>query len=187
VSGGGVFVGGYDFGDKAAEETSNTGTTGGSFTLFNTESRVKPAFGLLGRIGVFVTPTLAVEAGLRFTRPVFEIRNTDDTENATDVTSEETLSQYLIDGSAVWHFGSGKRTVPFVYGGVGYLRELHEEDALVEDGIEYHAGGGVKWWFGNGHVGVRAEGGLSIRDGGFDFDDGQRVVPVAAGSLIWLF
>ena len=47
-------------------------------------------------------------------------------------TIEENLSQYLFDGSALWHFGSG-RAVPFVFGGAGYMRELHDADALVED------------------------------------------------------
>ena len=37
----------------------------------------------------------------------------------------------------------------------------------------------LKWWFGQGgrRFGVRGEAGISIRDGGFDFKDGQRVVP----------
>ena len=75
--------------------------------------------------------------------------------------------------------------MPFCLGGAGYLRELHEQDALVEDGLEYHAGGGLKWWFGQGRrrVGVRGEAGISIRDGGFDFADGLRVVPTVGGSL----
>jgi hypothetical protein len=190
ISGGGVYVGGYDLGDRTAELTSNSGTSGGSFTLFETDSRVKPAFGVLARIGYFLTPVFAVEGVIRFTRPTFEIRNTDDFEDAADVTSMETLSQYLFDASAVWHFSSTSpgRVTPFVYGGAGYLRELHEGDALVEEGVEYHAGGGIKWWFGAGRrFGVRGEAGISMRDGGFDFEEGVRVVPVVSGSLIYLF
>ena len=76
-----------------------------------------------------------------------------------------------------------------MFGGAGYLRELHEEDALVEEGVEYHAGVGLKWWFGQGgrRFGLRGEGGISIRDGGFDFKDGQRVVPVVGGSVVYTF
>ena len=75
------------------------------------------------------------------------------------------------------------------YGGAGYLRELHEEDALVEEGVEYHAGAGLKWWFGQGsrRFGVRGDVGMSVRDGGFDFDEGARVVPVAGVSLVYTF
>jgi hypothetical protein len=87
------------------------------------------------------------------------------------LTAEESIDQYLFEVSAVWHFGmsSSGRTTPFVYGGAGYLRELHEGEALVEEGVEIHAGGGVKWWFGSGRQwGVRADAGISMRDGGAD-------------------
>jgi len=144
---------------------------------------------LEARIGFVVTPAIVVEGGIRLTRPVYEVRVSGDVENAADITIEETLSQYLFDGSLVWQFSHGGRAVPFVYGGAGYLRELHEEDALVEEGVEYHAGAGLKWWFGLGgrRFGVRGEAGISIRDGGFDFKDSQRVVPVVGGSLIYSF
>jgi hypothetical protein len=191
ISGGGVFVGGYDFADRTAELTPNTGTTGTPFELFTTDSTVKPAFGLRARVGFFVTSALAVEGGLRLTRPVYEVRISDDAESAADATAEETLSQYLFDASMVWHFGSsgaGGRTVPFVYGGAGYLRELHEEETLVEEGVELHAGGGMKWWFGSRRrVGIRGEVGISVRDGGFDFEEKRRIVPEAGASVVWVF
>ena len=190
VSGGGTFVGGYSLGEQTAELTPNTG--GAPFELFTTDSEVKPAFGLRARIGYFLTSALAVEGGLRFTRPVYEVRISGDSENAAAVTAEETLSQYVFDASVVWHFGgsgaSGGRAVPFVYGGAGYLRELHEEETLVEDGVEFHAGGGVKWWLGvRRRVGIRGEVGISVRDGGFDFEEKRRIQPEAGASLVWVF
>lgn len=188
LSGGGVMVGGYGFGESAAELTPNSGSS--AFELFTTESEVRRAFGVVARIGFAVTPALVVEGGLRFTRPVYEVRVSGDAESAPETTIEETLSHYVFDGSLVWNFGrAGGRVVPFVLGGAGYLRELHEGDALVEEGLEYHAGGGVKWWFGQGRrrVGARGDVGISIRDGGFDLTDGQRVVPVVSGSLIYTF
>jgi hypothetical protein len=187
VSGGGVFVGGYGLGEREAELTPNTGTSG--FDLFTTDNEVRQAFGVQARIGFVVTPAIVVEGGLRFTRPVYQVRVSGDAENAADITIDETLSQYLFDGSVVWQFSPGGRAVPFVFGGAGYLRELHEEDALVEEGVEYHAGVGLKWWFGQGgrRFGLRGEGGISIRDGGFDFKDGPRVVPVVGGSVIYSF
>ena len=191
LTGGGVLVGGYDLGERSAELTPNTGSS--SFDEFTTDNTVKPAFGLQARIGFVVTPALTVEGGFRFARPVYEVRISGDIENAPDTTAEETLSQYLFDGSVVWHitragFGNG-RGVPYLFGGAGYLRELHEDDAFVEEGLEYHAGGGIKWWFGQGRrrVGVRGEAGISIRDGGFDFKDGQRIVPTVGGFLFYSF
>ncbi len=188
LSGGGVLVGGYGLGESVAELTPNSGSSG--FDLFTTESEVRQAFGAVARIGFAVTPSLVVEGGLRFTRPVYELRASGDAEDAPDTTIKETLSQYVFDGSVVWNFGrAGRRIVPFVYGGAGYLRELHEEDALVEEGVEYHAGGGVKWWFGHGsrRFGARGDVGISVRDGGFDFDEGARLVPVVSGSLVFAF
>jgi hypothetical protein len=187
VSGGGVLVGGYGLGESKAELTPNTGSSG--FDLFTTDNEVRQAFGVQARIGFVVTPAIVVEGGLRVTRPVYQARVSGDAENAADITVEETLSQYVFDGSVVWQFSPGGRAVPFVFGGAGYLRELHEEDALVEEGVEYHAGVGLKWWFGQGRrrFGLRGEGGISIRDGGFDFKDGTRVVPVVGGSVIYSF
>lgn len=192
LSGGGVLVGGYGLGENAAELTPNSGSAP-SFDQFTTDNRVRQAFGVQARIGFIVTPALVVEGGLRFTRPVFEVRVSGDAEGAPDTTVEEKLSQYVFDGSVVWHVTraafAGQRAVPFLFGGAGYLRELHEQDALVEDGLEYHAGGGIKWWFGQGQrgLGVRGEVGISVRDGGFDFNDSLRVVPIVAGSLIYTF
>ena len=138
-----------------------------------------------------MTRSFAIEGGVRIARPVFEVQITDDVENAADLQADETITQYVFDGSAVWHFksaASGARTLPFVFAGAGYLRELHEEGSLVEEGTEYHAGAGVKWWLGSGGaLGVRAEIAMSIRDGGVDVEDKRRVNPVAAGSIVWRF
>jgi hypothetical protein len=189
-TGGIVYVGGFDVGNLAAELTPNIGATG-DVTLFETDSRVKPAAGLLAKIGIFLTPAFAVEGGLRYTRPVFETDVSDDFENAEDLTATETLSQYLFDATAVWHFrGSGTgRTMPFVYGGGGYWRELHEGNALVDDGLEFHGGGGVKWWFGgSARWGFRAQGGFSVREASeSDPEKKRRVLPEASGSLVWVF
>jgi hypothetical protein len=191
LTGGGVLVGGYELGESTAELTPNSGSSG--FAQFKTDNRVRQVVGVQAKIGFVVSPSVVVEGGLRFARPVYEVRVTGDAESAPDTTIEETLSQYVFDGSVVWNVTraafAGGRVVPFLSGGAGYLRELHEEDALVEEGLEYHAGGGLKWWLGEGRrrFGVRVEGGISIRDGGFDFTDGQRVVPVVSGSVVYTF
>ena len=89
-----------------------------------------------------------------------------------DTTAEETVSHYLFEGSLVWHlrhlsFASG-RAIPYLAGGAGYLRELHEGNQLVETGQEYHALGGLKYWLGSRarRFGLRIEGGVSARKKG---------------------
>ena len=63
-TGGVVFIGGFDAGNLSADLTPNSGTTGG-VTLFETDSRIKSAPGLLAKIGIFLTPSFALEGGLR--------------------------------------------------------------------------------------------------------------------------
>jgi hypothetical protein len=192
VGGGGVFVGGFDLGNANAQLTSNSGTLGGTFDLFKSSSRLKPAVGIQAKIGALLTESFEVEGGFRYSRPSLDIKLSNDTEGAADVTASESINQYLFEGTALWHLKpvtSSRGATPFLFGGAGYIRDLHENNALVEEGVEYHAGGGVKWWLGEGksRFGIRAEGGVSIRDGGFDFKDGKRAVPVASGSLIYVF
>ena len=79
--------------------------------------------------------------------------------------------------------------MPFLSGGAGYLRELHERDELIDTGWTYQAGAGLKVWFGRGAkgLGLRADVGLAMRDGGFDFSEERRTVPTAGISLAYLF
>lgn len=191
ISGGVAYAGGIDFGRQDATLTPNT-TTGGSPTIFfRTDSTLERAVGVQGRLSFSLTSSLAIEGGVTFTRPVFRIRATDDFENAANMTAEETLNDYMFDGSAVWHFGDAVngRAVPFLFGGAGYFRSLHEGGSAMEEGLEYHAGGGIKWWFGTGtsRFGLRADAGVSVRDRELDFDSGTKAVPIASGSLIWRF
>jgi hypothetical protein len=193
ISGGVDFGGGYDFGSSDADLTRNTASGADTFTLFTADSQVNSATALFGRLGYYFSPRLAVEGGLRFGRPVFKVDLSGDTEQAPNVTAEETLNRYVFEASVLWHFSRPaarpSRVLPFVFGGAGYLRELHESQELVETGVEYHAGGGLKIWFGSAprRLGFRGEGGVSIRDGGFDFEEGVRLVPMAAGSLVYIF
>jgi hypothetical protein len=193
IGGGGTFVGGFDLGEAAAELTRNTTTPGsGPFTLFVTDASVESAMALQGRLAYYFTPQFAIEGGVRFGQPVLTIELSGDAEGAPDVTAEETIDQYVFSGSALWHFGRPTprtRAVPFIFGGAGYLRELHEGQELVETGMEYHGGAGVKYWFGNARrrFGLRGDAGVSFRDGGVDPDESFRLVPILSASLIYLF
>jgi hypothetical protein len=191
ISGGAAYVGGIDFGREDAMLTPNSTTGGAPTVLFRTDTSLEEAVGVQARLGFTLTSSFTIEGGMRFTRPVFRIRATNDFENAENVTAEETLSDYVIDGSAVWHFGDSlqRQTVPFIFGGAGYFRSLHEGASSVDEGLEYHAGGGIKWWFGSGarRLGLRADAGISVRERELDVDNGSKVIPIATGALIWRF
>ena len=136
---------------------------------------------------------LLVEGGLRYGRPTYAVDLSGDIEGAPSITAETAITQYVVEGSAVWHFTgpptSRRRTMPFISGGAGSLRELLEGNELVETGVEYHAGGGIKYWIGAARrrFGLRGEARISIRDGGFDVEDEVRIVPTATASLVYIF
>ena len=185
IGGGAAVAGGSDLDRRTAQLTSNTGTTGAGFDYFDVEGRIKPGYGVLARIGVYLSSAVSFEGGVQWLRAINAQRISGDIEDAPDITAEAKLKQYLFEGSALWHFGTGSAR-PFVYGGAGYLRVLHEGETVVEDGLEVHAGIGVKWWVGR-RVAIRGDGGISIRNLASDEDDKRRTVPVAAGSVIWVF
>jgi hypothetical protein len=193
VSGGVTYSGGYDLGSISAEETRNTGAGVGPFVLFTAESRAKVAPGLKGRLGVYLAPSASIEGDVQFARPVISSRLTDDAESAADVTATETLTRIVAGGSLVLHLTgmsfAGGKGVPFVLGGAGYIRELHEKNEVVETGHEWHAGAGVHVWFGRGahRIGVRGDVGMTRRSGGTDASDVARTVPTAGVSVAFLF
>ena len=193
VGGGIVWTAGFDLETEDARLTGNDGNSSSPFPLFDAEARVRPVFGAQGRVGFYLSPALAFEVGVHYSRPVLAVSVSDDAEDAADVTAEERLSRYVVDGSLVYHLRSlafsGGRGLPFLAAGAGYLRELHEGDELVETGNTYHVGAGVKYWVSRGkrRFGVRGDAGIAVRDGGFDFEDKRRVLPTAGASMIVLF
>ena len=193
ASGGAIWSDGYDLGSRSADLTGNTGTGTGPFELFTADTKVGTATGVLGRIGVYLSRSVALEGGVQFSRPVVSSRLTDDFEDADDTTATETITRYVLDGAVVFHLTglsfAGGKGVPFLTGGVGYLRELHDRDELIETGVTYQGGAGLKLWFGRGakRFGVRADVGVAMRDGGFDFSEDRRTVPTAGFSLLYLF
>ncbi len=191
VSGGLLWQGGFELGSADAELTRNPTTGTGPLDLFTSGTELGSGIGVQARIAGYLSKRLAIEGGVRVAWPKLAVKLSGDFESARDLTAEETLTQYVIDGSAVWNFGPFRhgRAVPFIAGGAGYIRDLHEGAELMETGTEYHGLVGLKWWFSDRphRLGIRTEGGFSIRDGGFDFREGRRTVPVATAGLVYLF
>ena len=191
AGGGGVWSPGFDQGSTTVELT-RSGQQADGYDLFTTDGEVDGFQGLHARVGVYVTSAISVEAGFRFAKPTLSYQLAGDAESAADETATETLSHYLFDGSVLFHltnasFADG-RGVPFVSGGGGYIRELHEGNELVETGSEFHATVGVKYWFGSSRsVGLRAEGGVSIRQDGFDRQEDRRTLPLVLVGASFLF
>lgn len=187
VSGGATWTGGYDAGSGTAIETRNPTTGTSPLTLFNADANVLSGTGVEGRVGVFLSPRLAVEGTFQFARPVLRARLTDDFEGAAPVRADDAVTSYLFGGSVLYHFATG-RFVPFVAGGGGYLRQLHEGGTLAVTGPEVHGGGGFKYWLGGARrFGVRVDAQASSRSKSVGFEEKRRIVPSVVGGISYLF
>lgn len=185
LSGGVVWIGGYDAGSAEAKETT-AGTT--PLTLFVLDGNVKSAPGAAVQVGVYLGRRVSAEAVFHYTRPILQAHLTGDFESAADVDAESTITSYLMGGSLLYHFGDG-RIVPFVSGGGGYLRQLNENNADLLTGTEIHAGGGLKYWMGTGvhRFGFRLEAQASARSKAVAFEQKRRILPTVIGGISILF
>ena len=191
VSGAGIWQQGFDLDPRTAH--LSRAAAGQRFDLFTTEGDLQGFSGGRARVGVFLTRTASVEAGVTYARPTMSIRISGDAETADDMDATQRVQHYIFDGSVLFHvtqaaFGGG-RGVPFFSVGAGHLRELHDGNELVETGTTYHGTGGVKYWFGGGRrrLGLRVEVGLTSRDGGAAGSTERRLVPMASGGVSYLF
>lgn len=191
VEGGMVWSGNYAIGDASAQLRSNAvGATPPPFTLFSTSSKVGPAASASVRVGFTLTPALLVEGGGSFGMPRVGVAITQDTEVAGQALDGEELQQYFFDGAVMWHLPVrlGTRLRPFIIGGGGYLRQLHEERTMVETGQIYYGGVGARYWIRGGSgttrsFGLRGDLRANRRRGGIDFENKVRVFPTLAVHL----
>lgn len=192
---GGLWIGGAALGSEPAELRANR-VPPGPFTLFTTDTDSIGAAGIDARVAWWLTPTIAVEGGLVRVEPELRTRIAGDAEAAEGLTVAERLDQYFIDARVVWlieRFRFRGRTVPFVSGGAGYLRQLHEGRTLIETGQVYNAGGGLR------HVlrqrdagllrllGVRLDGRVYVLVDGVQFEDRPRTHGAVTASMFVTF
>jgi len=127
-----------------------------------------------------------VRGGLR--RPTLTTTITSDAEAAGTFTTTEDVAEYVVDASLLYHpswAGLGSRGQAYLLAGGGYLRQLHDNDALVDTGSTAHVGAGTRWWLAGGH-GQGLDAGLTgdvrwvIRRDGITFDDGRRSLPAVS-------
>lgn len=191
LEGGVVWSGSYGIGDVSSQLLSNApGSTPPPFTWFSSSSEVGQATSAVARVGFTLSPHVMIEGGGGFGMPRVAVTITGDAETSQQHLEGERLRQYLIDGALVWHLPMrlGTRVRPFVIGGAGYLRQLHEERTLVETGQVYYAGVGARYWFRGGSgagraLGMRGDVRANVRRGGIDFEDQTRVYPTVAIHL----
>jgi hypothetical protein len=188
-----TWSGSYPIGSRnAILRSSAVGANPPPFTLFSSASTVDSIAGLEGRVGFTFTRNLAVEFGGAFARPKVRTEISADPEAASQALEGEELEQYLFDAGAVWQlpFRLGRRMRPFVAGGFGYLRQLHQDRTLVEQGRIYYAAAGLRYWMRGGEgvkrsLGLRADARATWRKDGIDFENRTRRFPtVTLGAFV---
>lgn len=190
---GGGLIGGAGLGARDADLRANAQVPR-PFRLFTAQSRFVRAPALLVRAAVPLGRSFGLEGGMTWGRPEIRTSLTADAEGAAPVASVERINQFVFDASLVWMLGTfrpGQRLVPFVSGGAGYLRQLHEGRTLVEHGQAYHVGGGIKYrlFTRTGRrglvrsAGLRGDARLQLLSGGIAFEEGPRPHAAISGSL----
>jgi hypothetical protein len=88
-----------------------------------------------------------IEGGFTVSHPTLRAAVSGDVEGAPALTINETVDQYFIDGGVVFALEELRlgRVLPFATAGAGYLRQLHEGQAVIEHGQLFQAGAGVKY------------------------------------------
>jgi hypothetical protein len=142
VSFGAGIVSRSDLGDANADLR---GRDGASYRLFATSSRFAVSVPIEARIGMSVTRRWAIEGRATFSRPELETSISGDVEGAAALTVAERLDRYVVDGAVVVALGDGRGATPFLAGGAGWVRQVHEGLTLIEDGAAVRGGGGVKY------------------------------------------
>ena len=185
ISGGLTWSGGYDLGASGAQLRTNApGATAPPFTWFNVDARLAPAPGGEVRVGVAITPRLAIEGGALFARRRLGFDIGGDPEAGVVQLKGESLQHYVFDAGVLWQlpFGQGARFRSFAGGGGGYLRQLHQDRTLVESGQIYYATGSARYWLrgrpeSNRSIGLRGDVRFNVRRGAIDFADRARLYP----------
>jgi hypothetical protein len=144
VTGGVGYFSGAGLGSANANLRANS-TGAQPFTLFTTDSTMSGSLAGEARIGWWVSRRVAIEGRLGYSRPNIEASVRADAEGAPPVTVVEGINQFVIDAGVLFRIDEMRigRVVPYAAGGAGYLRQVHEGLAFIDQGHVYHLGGGV--------------------------------------------
>ena len=192
---GGGILGGRSLGKADANLRANA-TTKQPYRLFSTDNSVAPVPSLHLRAAFAWSRRFAVEGGFVVSRPVLRSSVSGDVECTPPLVVDEQIDQYFLEASLLVRLDEirlGPRTVPFVAGGAGYVRQLHQGLMVIDEGHLYHLGGGVKHWLRTSNrgliksTGVRADARVYLLTSGIAFEDGPKPHLAATGSFFMVF
>lgn len=192
---GGGMIGGQALGDRRASFTENRAPSGGRLTYFDASLQLERAPLLSARLAFRAFDGLWVEGAFASGRRRLLTSVSNDFENAAPRTLRSDLSELQLEGGLRWDVGAlsflSERGVPFLFAGAGYLRQGPRggPSSLDLTGRTYVAGAGVVYrlvspargWLKG--AGLRLDGGLSWRTGGFEMEGRRRSAARASLSL----
>jgi hypothetical protein len=188
LSAGAGFLGGSSLGTADADLR---GRSNQPFQLFDTSSRVGGSIPLEVRLGFLLGPRYVFEIRGAWSRPDLETSVTGDFEGAPPVTVVERVDQYSLDLGVLVNLRPARpgSIVPFISGGAGYVGAVHEGLTLLENGIGFRGGGGLKYPLvmqRRGRfkgAGIRADAALIVMTSGLAAESGATRQVAASGSL----
>ena len=193
---GAALFGGYQVGDVTAELRRNATGPASPLPFLRAESSIERTVGLDVRLAIRLSRIVSLEVGGSYMSPQLAVSITQDAEAGTQAFASEHVSQYTVDVSGVAlleRVRLGSRAHPYLLGGGGYLRQLHEGRLQVDTGGTLHAGGGVQYWLRGGlnqrqrPFGARVETRVVYRAGGIDFNEQSRVFPAFSALAFFGF
>jgi hypothetical protein len=144
VGGGAGYFTGLNFGSATAALRANNQTPQ-PYTLFTTDTTLTGSLAGDFTLGARINRRWTVEGHFGYSRPSLETSVGGDAEGAAPITVVERIDQFVIDAGVLFRIDEMqiKRLMPYAAGGAGYLRQLHEGFALIDQGHLYHLGGGI--------------------------------------------
>lgn len=134
------WLGGAAFGEQPADLRA---ASGGPYRLFDSESNLGSTGSFEARVGIGLSRRFGVEGRFAFSKPELQTLVSSDAETTGSLTIAESIDHYVFDGGVVVRFAEWDRVTPFASAGGGYVRQLHEGQALVETGHLFYVGGGL--------------------------------------------
>jgi hypothetical protein len=183
------WLAGIHFEEVNADETGFGGVTRAVFRSATSFDQVAcPEV----KVIVGLTRVLDFEGAVAYGRTHLTTRITQDPE-ALNVTISEQVSAYVLEAGVAAHLARwrGRHSAPFVSGGAGYLRQIHDDRTHIEDGPSWYAGGGARIPLkdenarGLKSAALRFELRATILAGGSTLDGGRHILPSVIGGVFF--
>jgi hypothetical protein len=185
------YVGAVKFDGVDATENAFGGATR---AVFKSRSDLDSSPGVAVNIGLRLTAMLQAEWSVAFNHTQLSTHLSGDEEAGT-ATVTEPVTQYLVEGGVRLRRArrSGAAGGPFATAGIGYLRQLHDGNTLVDTGPAFYVGGGMDFLLngvrvlGSKTAGIRADVRGLFLGNDLTLDGATHVVPVVGASLFFRF